>query len=352
MKPIREGLFAYPLYSYKFSPWRRYIVKRFIPQLGRNIKSMEELESLKEREDFTLLVWGTSLEEEGIWHDKVIRVEDGFIRSVGLGYRLTPPISLVFDSMGIYYDSTKPSELEYVLQNFSFDEDMLQRAERLIQLIKEHRINKYNLEERNYTPPKTDREIVVVPGQVETDRSIKYGSPVVKNNLKLLEEVRKNRPNAYIIYKPHPDVAKGYRKGYYPKDALLEFCDEVCEDVSSISLIAVADEVHTISSLFGFEALLHNKKVVCYGQPFYSSWGLTEDIYPVERRRRKLSLFELVAGSLIIYPSYVSLYNGKKIEPEEAVLELSRLKRSKPLRWRVWGLVQLLLEPWFKLKKW
>jgi len=348
---LRDALLSFPLYSYKFSLWKQYLVKRFVPIL-RNIISKEELERLKEKEDFALVAWGTTLDEENIQYDKVIRVEDGFIRSVGLGYRLTPPISLVFDGMGIYYDSTKPSELEHILQSFNFDKSMIERARRLVDMIKRYRITKYNLKERNYKPPRRDREIVVVPGQVETDRSIKYGSPVIKTNLKLLEEVRKNRPSAYIIYKPHPDVIKGYRRGHYPKEVFLEFCDEVCENVSSLSLVEVADEVHTISSLFGFEALLYNKKVICYGQPFYSGWGLTEDLYPVERRKRKLSLYELVAGTLIVYPFYVSLYNGRRIEPEDAVVELNRLKENKPLRWKAWSIVQMFLEPVFRFKRW
>ena len=33
-----------------------------------------------------------------------VRVEDGFLRSKGLGARLIPPLSLVTDDLGIYYD--------------------------------------------------------------------------------------------------------------------------------------------------------------------------------------------------------------------------------------------------------
>ena len=34
------------------------------------------------------------------------RVEDGFLRSRGLGADLVPPLSLVADDLGIYYDPT------------------------------------------------------------------------------------------------------------------------------------------------------------------------------------------------------------------------------------------------------
>ena len=68
-------------------------------------------------------------------------------------------------------------------------------------------------------------------------------------------------------------------------------------------LLAAVDEVHVLTSLAGFEALQRGKRVVTYGQPFYAGWGLTEDIYPVDRRTRRLSLDELVAGALIVYPT-------------------------------------------------
>jgi capsular polysaccharide export protein len=43
-------------------------------------------------------------------------LEDGFLRSYGTGDRF-PPLSIVVDSVGIYYDSTRPSALENLLQS-------------------------------------------------------------------------------------------------------------------------------------------------------------------------------------------------------------------------------------------
>ena len=342
--------------SYKFSLWRRYIVRRFFPELKYNIRKLEGIyKYLEYAERIKLLVWGMTLEEEGVEFKhpavEVIRLEDGFIRSVGLGIRLTPPISLVADPMGIYYNSRSPSYLEHLLMNYSFDENLLERSRKLIDLINKYRISKYNLTGIKWKPPSTSRKIVVVPGQVETDMSIKYGSPVVKTNIELLKRVREFNSHEYIIYKPHPDVVGGYRKGYYDKRELLELCDEVCENCDNYSLIEAADEVHTINSLFGFEALLKRKKVVCYGQPFYSGWGLTEDLFPVNRRKRKLTLEKLVAVSLIIYPMYVSLFDGRRITPEDAIEELKTLKENPPYRVKLWSIIQKVLEPIFKIRK-
>jgi capsular polysaccharide export protein len=63
-----------------------------------------------------------------------------------------------------------------------------------------------------------------------------------------------------------------------------------------------------MTSLSGFDALLRGRRVVTYGQPFYAGWGLTEDraehATAFERRTRRLSLDELVAGTLLHYPIY------------------------------------------------
>jgi capsular polysaccharide export protein len=44
--------------------------------------------------------------------------------------------------------------------------------------------------------------------------------------------------------------------------------------------------------------------VYSYGLPFYAGWGLTIDRHSTPRRTRRLSLEQLVAGALIIYPRY------------------------------------------------
>src|SRR5439155_13612073 len=39
----------------------------------------------------------------------VIRIEDGFVRSCGLGAELWPPASIVLDTLGAHYDPAAPS---------------------------------------------------------------------------------------------------------------------------------------------------------------------------------------------------------------------------------------------------
>ena len=53
------------------------------------------------------LVWGASKDPEELKSSgsSIIHVEDGFIRSKGLGANFHLPLSLVFDDIGIYYDA-------------------------------------------------------------------------------------------------------------------------------------------------------------------------------------------------------------------------------------------------------
>ena len=75
----------------------------------------------------------------------------------------------------------------------------------------------------------------------------------------------------------------GNRPGLTKDADARQYVDEIVTQADILACIQAADEVHTITSLSGFEALLRDKKVTCYGAPFYSGWGLTEDKQLVTR---------------------------------------------------------------------
>ena len=104
------------------------------------------------------------------------------------------------------------------------------------------------------------------------------------------------------------------------------WCDEVLERVSFGQLLEQVDEVHVLTSQSGFEALMRNVPVTTYGQPFYAGWGLTRDLDLTEdvrhRRQRRLSLDELVAATLLLYPTYVSRITNRFTTAEQALHEL------------------------------
>ena len=264
---------------------------------------------------------------------RVLRMEDGFVRSVGLGSDLIRPLSLVLDARGIYFDPTQPSDLEQILGTAQFAEEELLRARQVREFIVEHGITKYNLEPRETAMwTSRGRQVVLVPGQVEDDASIRYGCTDVKTNLGLLQAARKAHPDAFVVYKPHPDVMSGNRAGKLALAQAREFADHVETRLSVVSCIAACNVVHTMTSLTGFDALLRGKRVVVYGQPFYAGWGLTDDVLQegtaFARRQRRLSLDELVAGTLLRYPIYWD-WELKGYTTCEAVLHRLVEARSK-----------------------
>jgi len=109
--------------------------------------------------------------------------------------------------------------------------------------------------------------------------------------------VKENNPKSFIIYKPHPDVLSGNRVGHIPKEITDSCANMVVTDISIDSCINVCDELHTLTSGAGFDALLRGKKVFTYGMPFYAGWGLTTDLRECKRRTRKLNLEELIAAT-------------------------------------------------------
>lgn len=278
---------------------------------------------LRRRTNATPLAWGRKGLAEG-----TICVEDGFLRSVGLGVHFQRPISLVRDGSGIYFDATKPSDLELALNGASHSSWQLQRARRLIQKLNAAHLTKYNVGDDTTLSLPDNVTIILVPGQVEGDASIEFGSPEVKSNAELLRRVRLNHPDAYIVYKPHPDVLAGQRDDGQWQGEFLQYADCVVQQTSMSSLLYCVDEVHTMTSLAGFEALLRGKKVVTYGLPFYAGWGLTHDKVKCPRRTNRLSLESLVYEALIAYPTYVDPLTRQPCTVEQAVSRLALLKNG------------------------
>jgi capsular polysaccharide export protein len=270
----------------------------------------------------------------------LVRIEDGFLRSVGLGAAYTPPLSVCVDRLGIYYDGRTPSELERLLQTAEVDPELMARARRLRAEIVAAGLTKYNVDRprhgaevgagQRFFP--AGRTGILVPGQVLDDASVlsTLSSTVPLDgtenfNLTLLRAVRDRNPDAFVVYKPHPDVAAGLRKGNMSARSALRYADRVVTDVSIIALIEQCDRVETLTSLVGFEALLRGKAVTTHGLPFYSGWGLTTDLVTVARRARALTLDELVAITLIRYPRYIHPITLRPCEPEDVVRFLGKV---------------------------
>lgn len=276
----------------------------------------------------TVLVWSRAITPElratCANHDQpLIQVEDGFLRSRGLGAAMTPPLSLVLDHAGIYYDPRSPSDLEgLITQSASLSAADQVRAKRLVDALLKLGVTKYNLTGRAAapTPPKGAR-VILVPGQVTDDASILTGTDRVADNAALLATARRENPDAWIIYKPHPDVETGLRNGQISATE----ANFIAREADPLALLKIADEVWTMTSNLGFEALLRGVPVTTFGAPFYAGWGLTRDLGTIPARRKaRPTLLQFVHATLIDYPRYYDAETGLACPPEVAVMRLAQ----------------------------
>lgn len=310
-----------------FSRWKRPIARAFFA--GSELRFQGPRQPVPDGAG--LVLWGrrpVPAGAQGLAAERLVRLEDGFLRSVGLGADLVRPLSWVMERRGMYYDATGPSDLEVLLSVADFSEADLTRARALRERILALGLTKYNVGHQAWRRPETTRHVVLVVGQVEGDASIKLGAPDIRTNMGLLRAVRAWRPDSYLVYKPHPDVVAQLREAGQGEGGALRWCDEIVIDAPMDQVLRDVDEVHVLTSLAGFEALLRSRPVVTWGQPFYAGWGLTDDRVPLARRQRRLSLDELVAGVLLCYPTYVSRVTGHFTTPERALTELQAWRRE------------------------
>lgn len=305
-----------------FTRWKLPLAQRFFDgsalRFAKNHKRLDRVTPV--------LTWGCKHDLELAQRSSVTRVEDGFLRSVGLGASKNRPLSWVVDDLGIYYDATRPSRLECILLNNRYAPELLQRAAALREAICSAGVTKYNLPGSTWKRPAGVEQVILVTGQVESDASIRFGANTIRSNLQLLKAVRERNPRAWLLYKPHPEVLAGTRAQGSDEHLTAQWCNQVIGDAPFHELLNVVDEVHVLTSQSGFEALMRGVPVTTYGQPFYAGWGLTTDVdmHPdvQARRMRRLTLDELVAGTLIEYPTYVSRVTERFTTPEQTLFEL------------------------------
>lgn len=326
--------------AYGFRGWKRGWAGHFFGQSApvRFAATPERAVQEAQARNTGLLVWANRAGQL-VSAPRCTRVEDGFLRSRGLGAALVPPLSCVADDLGIYYDPQRESRFERLMHQ-PLPPGGVERAQKLREKVVQLGLSKYNLSGACPALPAGYR--VLVPGQVEDDASVLTGGGEVKSNLALLRRVRAAHPEAIIIYKPHPDVEAGLRKGRVSPEDLGALADVIAHKAEPMALLAQCDAVWTISSLMGFEALLRGKQVSCLGAPFYAGWGLTHDLGPVpERRRARVGLDHLVHVALIAYPRYYDPISARACPPEVAVLRLAQdglLKAPKVNRF--WATLQ------------
>lgn len=323
--------------------WKRAEIRRFLWHPGhplRIVSSPARALRIARRARGSLAIWPSRVSPALIGQARaqgvpLVRVEDGFVRSVGLGVDLVPPSSVVVDATGIHFDASRPSDLEAILNGAEMPPRMLARARALRETIVKAGISKYAAGMASTVPARArGKRLVLVTGQVEDDMSVLAAGGGPGSNLALLRRARELEPDAEIWFRPHPDVDAGHRKGAVPDAEALAHADRVVRGGGMAPLLDAVDAVHVLSSLAGFEALLRGRQVTCHGTPFYAGWGLTRDLGPVpDRRGRALALDALVAGVLILYPRYLDPVTGLPCPPEVLVGRMASQSATNRLGW-------------------
>lgn len=249
-----------------------------------------------------------------VTNGRAVQLEDGFLRSFGAGDSF-PPLSLVIDDQGIYYDSTHASSLESILNSkLSLVDDIAPEVARAKRLILEYRLSKYNhspiLDVRRLRAGDAGRVLVV--DQTTGDMSVALGGASAADFSGMLRAALAENPTATVYVKTHPEASSG-RKGGYLTGVRDDLRTVVLRNpVNPLSLIEKMDRVYVVTSTMGFEALLAGKPVTCFGIPWYSGWGVTDDRQPCPRRVCRRTVDELFAAAYFHYARYLNPVTRKQ----------------------------------------
>ena len=319
--PIPSPAYGAAPHRYGLCWWRRRMTTlaplleaRVIhpPLLGREVDAL--LAWGRKRGTSRALRWPWAADVP-VWY-----AEDGFLRSVGLGHR-DPPLSIVLDPVGIYYDATVPSGLD-ALVRAGHDAAQLARGEALARQWRAARVSKYNHAPEAVVPHAGEPYVLVVD-QTRGDASIRCGLADERSFQRMLEAALDEHPRHRVLLKVHPDVVAGRKRGHFESlGAAASRISVLATDAHPPSLLEPAQAVYTVTSQMGFEALLWGKPVRSFGMPFYAGWGLTTDDLPAPARRvmpRPVALAGLVHAALIDYPRYLDPDTGRRCKAERLI---------------------------------
>ena len=258
--------------------------------------------------------------------------QSGFIFSVvtnntiGVDEKFTRGHSAIFDHKGLYINANGVSNMEAILNSdFQLTEEQRIRALNVIDLLKEHKIFKYNHQpEMDLNIGDPNRKKILVIDQTYGDQSIKFGWADDKTFSDMLEAAIKENPDADIIVKTHPEgnVTKGYLTSIKSKGNVYK----IDYGVNPASLLEYVDKVYVCTSQMGFEALMYGKEVHTFGMSFYSGYGVTKDRLNCQRRTKRRSIEDIFYVAYILCTTYISYETNDICEIEQTIDEIIKLR--------------------------
>src|SRR5690606_18885578 len=152
-----RGRFPETVYAAGFTRWKKPILRDFLG--GSEVRYVERASEAPA--GATLAVWGHK--DVGPTEGREgVRVEDGFVRSVGLGAAHVRPLSWAMHRVSGAAPERPPLELETILRESTFDEALLARARALRARILETRVTKYNVGGGAVKRPEGARRVALV----------------------------------------------------------------------------------------------------------------------------------------------------------------------------------------------
>lgn len=267
----------------------------------------------------------------------LLYLEDGFIRSVDLGLTGAPTLSIVMDDLTPFYDATRPSRLETLLNgDRELTDSERARARAAIDDISRSKILKYNF--APYEPlaaSPSGRPRILVVDQRAGDLSIERGLAGPDSFRDMIEAALALSDRYDILVKTHPDANSGEKTSAIPADLLDMLATHprvtlVTHDINAHSLIDGVEKVFVVTSGLGFESLMAGREVWCFGVPFYSGWGLTRDMVPLPRRQRRRRIEDVFFVVYILLSRYFHPEWNRVCEVED-IIAYVREARPWPL---------------------
>lgn len=244
---------------------------------------------------------------------KVAVLEQGFIGG--------PVVSLILDDTTPYYDAREPSRLErWLADGPALSQEEHARARQAIEALVSARRSGSRAEPR--AEAAAGPGTILVVDQCQDDPAVPGGLATAASFEAMLREALGRHENCDILLlQPAEASARG---PFLTPDKLAPALEagqirRVGADVDPFALIEAVDEVFVVSAPLGVDALLAGKRVHCFGVPFYSGWGLTEDRAPLERRARKRGLEDVFHAAYILHARYYDAEAGHPLNIEEAV---------------------------------
>lgn len=257
--------------------------------------------------------------------------EYGLISGIATPSKTPFKFSLMLDDIGIYFDTTKPSRTLRLLEEDSHlnGSDTCERVRAFIDYVFEHNIVKYNSAPYLELDASQDKHKILVIDQTKEDLAIMLGG-CDRYSFKDMLEHALAQEKCEIYLKLHPETVEGSKEANFKLDALNAYSNLhiIRQNCNNMHLVKQMDEIYVMTSGAGLEGLMAGKKVRCFGQPFYSGWGITEDMHPISRCRTR-SLEEIVESVFFRQTLWFDPKTHAECSPEQALQRLVEI-RGKP----------------------